>query len=73
LRCRDAGFQTHGYALGGRERYVGNLVGVVAADEGEEGDDDVRGEYELHEDYGPCAVWDGLDDGVYGCPGVLLA
>ena len=73
MRRLDAGLQAHGYALGGCEGYVGDLVGVVAADEGEEGDDDVRSEYELHKDYSPSAVRDSLYDCVYGCPGMSLA
>jgi hypothetical protein len=36
--------EAHGGALRGRERDVGNVVGVVAAEEGEERRNDVEGE-----------------------------
>lgn len=53
----------------GRERDVGDVVGVVAADEREEGDADVDDEDESDEYNSPIAAWDCLDDCVNGSPG----
>jgi hypothetical protein len=71
LRHRGTGFQAHGHALGGCQSDVCDLVGVVAAYEREERNDDICSEHELDEDYSPTTVWHGLYDGVYGSPDVF--
>lgn len=69
----DVGLEAHGRALRGRKRYVGDVVGVVAADEGEEGDDYVGGEDEADKHYGPCTEGHCSGQGMDRSPGVVLA
>lgn len=56
LGRRDAGLEPHGGALRGREGDVGDVVWVVAAEQGQEGDGNVDGEEQADGDDAPFAV-----------------
>lgn len=73
-RGRGAGrsngsLEAHGSALGGGEGDVGHVVGVVAADEGEQVEGDVCGEQEADGKGDVGAVRDQGDDSVDGGTG----
>ena len=65
-RCLRGGarLEAHGGALGRGERDVGDVVGVVAADEGHEGVDHVEDKEQTYGQNAPLAVGDVVDEGV---------
>lgn len=69
-RRTHIGLEAHRDALRRRERYVDDVIRVVAADQGQEGDDDVRREDEADGEYGPCTIgysfYNGIDWGPRG-------
>jgi hypothetical protein len=65
-RGNDVGSQAHRGALRGCEGDVGNVVGIVAADEGEKGDDHVGNEDEADQQDAPVAVGGAGDERVNG-------
>lgn len=65
-------FEAHRGALRGSKRYVGDIIGVVAADEWEKGNDDIGGEDDPDGEYGPCTEGHCFYDSVDGSTGDML-
>lgn len=65
-------FEAHRGALRGSKRYVGDVIGVVTADEWEEGNDDIGCEDDSDGEYGPCTEGHRFYDCVDGGTGGML-
>ena len=68
LRCRDVRVEAHCLALRGRKGDISDVVGVVSAHKGIQGDTDVRQWYEAQGLEGVPKPWGGEQDADDGVP-----